>query len=198
MIFTQEIMIISMLLTMFLFLLTGYPVAFTIAGVPLLFALFGQLIGIFDMSYVAALPNRIYGIMTNDLLISVPLFVFMGVMLQKSKIAEELLESMAILMSNVRSGLTISVTLVGALLAASTGIVGATVVTMGLMSLPVLIQQGYKKDFSSGLVASTGTLGQIIPPSIALVLLGDVMSNAYQRAQNNMGIFSQDPHLVFT
>ena len=127
MIFSQEIMIISMLLTMFLFLLTGYPVAFTIAGVPLLFALFGQLIGIFDMSYVAELPNRIYGIMTNDLLISVPLFVFMGVMLQKSKIAEELLESMAVLMSNVRSGLTISVTLVGALLAASTGIVGATV-----------------------------------------------------------------------
>ena len=138
MIFTQEIMIINMLLTMFLFLLTGYPVAFTIAGVPLLFAFFGQLTGIFDMSYVAALPNRIYGIMTNDLLISVPLFVFMGVMLQKSKIAEELLESMAILMSNVRSGLTISVTLVGALLAASTGIVGATVVTMGLLSLPTI------------------------------------------------------------
>ena len=171
MIFTQEIMIISMLLTMFLFLLTGYPVAFTIAGVPLLFALFGQLIGIFDMSYVAALPNRIYGIMTNDLLISVPLFVFMGVMLQKSKIAEELLESMAVLMSNVRSGLTISVTLVGALLAASTGIVGATVVTMGLLSLPTMLKKGYSPSLSTGTICAAGTLGQIIPPSIVLILL---------------------------
>ena len=169
MIFTQEIMIISMLLTMFLFLLTGYPVAFTIAGVPLLFALFGHLIGVFDMSYVAALPNRIYGIMTNDLLISVPLFVFMGVMLQKSKIAEELLESMAILMSNVRSGLTISVTLVGALLAASTGIVGATVVTMGLLSLPTMLKKGYAPSLSTGTICAAGTLGQIIPTSLSLI-----------------------------
>ena len=192
MIFTQEIMIISMLLTMFLFLLTGYPVAFTIAGVPLLFALFGQLIGIFDMSYVAALPNRIYGIMTNDLLISVPLFVFMGVMLQKSKIAEELLESMAILMSNVRSGLTISVTLVGALLAASTGIVGATVVTMGLLSLPTMLKKGYAPSLSAGTICAAGTLGQIIPPSIVLILLSDQISASYQQAQLELGNFSPE------
>ena len=123
MLLTQEIIIIVMLLTLFFFLLSGYPVAFTISGVPLAFAIFRHFFNIFDLAYVSALPNRIYGIMTNDLLISVPLFVFMGVMLQKSKIAEELLESMAILMNNIRSVLTISVTLVGALLAASTGIV---------------------------------------------------------------------------
>ncbi len=192
MIFSQEIMIISMLLVMFLFLLTGYPVAFTIAGVPLLFALFGQLIGIFDMSYVAALPNRIYGIMTNDLLISVPLFVFMGVMLQKSKIAEELLESMAVLMSNVRSGLTISVTLVGALLAASTGIVGATVVTMGLLSLPTMLKKGYSPSLSTGTICAAGTLGQIIPPSIVLILLSDQISASYQQAQLELGNFSPE------
>ena len=192
MIFSQEMMIISMLLIMFLFLLSGYPVAFTIAGVPLLFAIFGQLIGIFDMSYVAALPNRIYGIMTNDLLISVPLFVFMGVMLQKSKIAEELLESMAILMSNIRSGLTISVTLVGALLAASTGIVGATVVTMGLLSLPTMLKKGYSPSLSTGTICAAGTLGQIIPPSIVLILLSDQISASYQQAQLELGNFSPE------
>ena len=192
MIFSQEIMIISMLLTMFLFLLTGYPVAFTIAGVPLLFAFFGQVVRIFDMSYVAALPNRIYGIMTNDLLISVPLFIFMGVMLQKSKIAEELLESMAILMSNVRSGLTISVTLVGALLAASTGIVGATVVTMGLLSMPTMLKKGYSSSLSAGTICAAGTLGQIIPPSIVLILLSDQISASYQQAQLELGNFSPE------
>ena len=129
--------------------------------------------------------------MNNVTLLAVPLFIFMGTVLERSGIAAKMLENMALAFKNIRGGLSISIITVGALLAASTGIVGATVVTMGLMSLPVLIQQGYKKDFSSGLVASTGTLGQIIPPSIALVLLGDVMSNAYQRAQNNMGIFSQ-------
>ena len=192
MILTQEFMIISMLLTMFLFLLTGYPVAFTISGVPLLFAFFGHVIGIFDLSYVAALPNRIYGIMTNDLLISVPLFVFMGVMLQKSKIAEELLESMSILMSNIRSGLTISVTLVGALLAASTGIVGATVVTMGLLSLPTMLKKGYSPSLATGTICAAGTLGQIIPPSIVLILLSDQISASYQQAQLELGNFSPE------
>ena len=129
--------------------------------------------------------------MNNVTLLAVPLFIFMGTVLEKSGVAAKMLENMALAFKNIRGGLSISIIVVGALLAASTGIVGATVVTMGLMSLPVLIQQGYKKDFSSGLVAATGTLGQIIPPSIALVLLGDVMSNAYQRAQNDMGIFSQ-------
>ena len=129
--------------------------------------------------------------MNNVTLLAVPLFIFMGTILEKSGIASKMLKNMALAFKNIRGGLSISIIVVGALLAASTGIVGATVVTMGLMSLPILIQQGYKKDFSAGLVASTGTLGQIIPPSIALVLLGDVMSNAYQRAQNDMGIFSQ-------
>jgi TRAP-type mannitol/chloroaromatic compound transport system permease large subunit len=116
----------------------------------------------------------------------------MGVLLERSGIAAKMLRDMAIVFKNTNSGLSISIIIVGALLAASTGIVGATVVTMGLMSLPAMLKQGYDKDFASGLVASTGTLGQIIPPSIALVLLGDVMSNAYQRAQNNMGVFSQE------
>ncbi len=192
MIFTQEFMILAMLLTLFIFLLSGYPVAFTISGVPLLFAFFGYSVNIFDISYVSALPNRIYGIMTNDLLISVPLFVFMGVMLQKSKIAEELLESMAILMSNVRSGLTISVTLVGALLAASTGIVGATVVTMGLLSLPTMLKKGYSPSLASGTICAAGTLGQIIPPSIVLILLSDQISSSYQQAQLALGNFSPE------
>ena len=134
---------------------------------------------------------RLFGIMNNQTLLAVPLFVLMGVVLERAGIASKMLKDMAIVFRNTNSGLSISIILVGALLAASTGIVGATVVTMGLMSLPVL-RQGYEKDFSAGLVASTGTLGQIIPPSIALVLLGDVMSNAYQRAQNNMGVFSQE------
>ena len=172
-------------------LLFGYPVAFTLSGISILFALICIPFGLFDPDIFKSIPLRIFGIMNNVTLLAVPLFIFMGTVLERSGIAAKMLENMALAFKNVRGGLSISIILVGALLAASTGIVGATVVTMGLMSLPVLIQQGYKKDFSAGLVASTGTLGQIIPPSIALVLLGDVMSNAYQRAQNNMGIFSQ-------
>ena len=172
-------------------LLLGYPVAFTLSGVSILFALICIPLGIFDESILKSIPLRIFGIMNNITLLAVPLFIFMGTILERSGIAAKMLANMALAFKNIRGGLSISIIAVGALLAASTGIVGATVVTMGLMSLPVLVQQGYKKDFSSGLVASTGTLGQIIPPSIALVLLGDVMSNAYQRAQNNMGIFSQ-------
>ena len=174
---SNEIILISMLLTLFLGLMTGYPVAFTIAGVPLIFAVVGNFFNLFDMAFVSALPNRIYGIMTNDLLISVPLFVFMGVMLQKTKIAEELLETMGILMRNVRSGLTISVTIVGALLAASTGIVGATVVTMGLLSLPTMMKKKYSPSLASGTICAAGTLGQIIPPSIVLILLSDQINN---------------------
>ena len=172
-------------------LLLGYPVAFTLSGVSILFALICIPFGIFDESILKSIPLRMFGIMNNVTLLAVPLFIFMGTILERSGIAAKMLANMALAFKNIRGGLSISIIAVGALLAASTGIVGATVVTMGLMSLPVLVQQGYKKDFSSGLVASTGTLGQIIPPSIALVLLGDVMSNAYQRAQNNMGIFSQ-------
>ena len=187
----MEIIPLLLLVLICLALLFGYPVAFTLSGVSILFALICIPFGLFDESILKSIPLRIFGIMNNVTLLAVPLFIFMGSILERSGIAAKMLENMALAFKNIRGGLSISIIAVGALLAASTGIVGATVVTMGLMSLPVLIQQGYKKDFSSGLVASTGTLGQIIPPSIALVLLGDVMSNAYQRAQNNMGIFSQ-------
>ena len=187
----MEIIPLLLLVLICLALLFGYPVAFTLSGVSILFALICIPFGIFDESILKSIPLRIFGIMNNMTLLAVPLFIFMGTVLERSGVAAKMLENMALAFKNIRGGLSISIIAVGALLAASTGIVGATVVTMGLMSLPVLIQQGYKKDFSSGLVASTGTLGQIIPPSIALVLLGDVMSNAYQRAQNNMGIFSQ-------
>ena len=172
-------------------LLLGYPVAFTLSGVSLLFALACIPFGVFDASIFKSIPIRIFGIMNNVTLLAVPLFIYMGTILERSGIAAQMLKNMALTFKNIRGGLSISIIFVGTLLAASTGIVGATVVTMGLMSLPIMMQQGYRKDFASGLVASTGTLGQIIPPSIALVLLGDVMSNAYQRAQNDMGIFSQ-------
>jgi len=187
----MEIIPLLLLILICLALLFGYPVAFTLSGVSILFALICIPLGLFDESILKSIPLRIFGIMNNVTLLAVPLFIFMGTILERSGVAAKMLENMALAFKNIRGGLSISIIAVGALLAASTGIVGATVVTMGLMSLPVLITQGYKKEFSSGLVASIGTLGQIIPPSIALVLLGDVMSNAYQRAQNNMGIFSQ-------
>ena len=173
-----------------LVLMAGYPVAFSLAGTALLFALVGTITGHFDVAFLYALPNRLFGTMENTTLIAVPLFILMGVMLEKSRLSEDLLESMADLFGSFRSGLGISVVLVGALLAASTGIVGATVVTMGLMSLPTMLKRGYSAAQSTGLIAATGTLGQIIPPSIALVLLGDTLSSAYQQAQLNMGIFT--------
>lgn len=171
-------------------LLAGYPVALSLAGTALVFAGFGMLFGHFDSAYLQALPNRLFGIMGNNTLIAVPLFVMMGVMLEKTRLSEDLLESMADLMGGLRSGLGLSVILVGALLAASTGIVGATVVTMGLLSLPTLLKRGYSHSQATGMICATGTLGQIIPPSIALVLLGDTLSSAYQQAQLNQGIFS--------
>jgi len=188
----MEIIPILLIVLICIALLLGYPVAFTLAGTSILFALLGVTMDFFDPNLFKTLPMRIFGIMNNQTLLAVPLFVFMGVVLERSGIAAKMLRDMAIVFKNTNSGLSISIIIVGALLAASTGIVGATVVTMGLMSLPAMLKQGYDKDFAAGLVASTGTLGQIIPPSIALVLLGDVMSNAYQRAQNNMGIFSQE------
>ena len=188
----MEIIPILLIVLICAALLLGYPVAFTLAGTSILFALLGVTMDFFDPNLFKTLPMRIFGIMNNQTLLAVPLFVFMGVILERSGIAAKMLRDMAIVFKNTNSGLSISIIIVGALLAASTGIVGATVVTMGLMSLPAMLKQGYDKDFAAGLVASTGTLGQIIPPSIALVLLGDVMSNAYQRAQNNMGVFSQE------
>ena len=188
----MEIIPILLIALICMALVVGYPVAFTLAGTSILFALLGIVFGFFDANLFKTLPMRIFGIMNNQTLLAVPLFVFMGVVLERSGIASKMLRDMAIVFKNTNSGLSISIIIVGALLAASTGIVGATVVTMGLMSLPAMLKQGYDKDFASGLVASTGTLGQIIPPSIALVLLGDVMSNAYQRSQNNLGVFSQE------
>ena len=173
-------------------LMAGYPVAFSLAGTALLFAWLGQLAGGFDAAFLDALPNRLYGIMTNVTLIAVPLFVFMGVMLERSRVAENLLDTMAELFGRLRGGLGYSVTLVGMLLAASTGIVGATVVTMGLLSLPTMLRRGYDPRIASGIICASGTLGQIIPPSIVLVLLGDVLSSAYQQAQLDIGVYSPE------
>ena len=190
---SMEIMPLLMFIGACAVLLAGFPVAFSLAGTALGFAAIGELTGTFDISFLEALPNRLYGIMTNDTLIAVPLFVFMGVMLERSRVAENLLDTMAILFGPLRGGLGISVTVVGMLLAASTGIVGATVVTMGLLSLPTMIKRGYDPRIATGTICASGTLGQIIPPSIVLVLLGDVLSAAYQQAQLNMGIFSPEP-----
>ncbi len=183
-------MALLLFLCICLVLMLGYPVAFTLAGMALLFAGIGTLSGDFNPMLLNALPSRLYGVLNNPILMAVPLFVFMGTVLEKSKVAEQLLTSMAELFGRFRGGLIFSVFFVGMLLAASTGIVGATVVTMGLMSLPALINRGYSPSFSAGAICATGTLGQIIPPSIALILLGDVLSNAYQQAQLSMGIFS--------
>jgi len=173
-----------------LLLMLGYPVAFTLAGTALAFAAGGVLTGVFDPGYLAALPGRIFGTISNVTLIAVPLFIFMGTILEKSKVAEELLDSMARAFGSLRGGLGISVVVVGMFLAASTGIVGATVVTMGLLSLPTMLRSGYSPALATGTICATGTLGQIIPPSIALVLLGDILSNAYQRAQLNLHIYN--------
>ncbi|MEX2468682.1 MAG: TRAP transporter large permease subunit [Pseudohongiellaceae bacterium] len=173
-------------------LMLGYPVALTLTGVSLLFAGAGELAGVFDTAYLNLIPNRLYGILVNQNLLAVPLFVFMGSMLEKSRLAADLLSNMAIVFRRLPGGLGISVVVVGMLLAASTGIVGATVVTMGILSLPTMLGQGYRPSLACGTLCATGTLGQIIPPSICLVLLGEVMSNAYQQAQLDQGNFAPD------
>jgi tripartite ATP-independent transporter DctM subunit len=173
-------------------LMAGFPVAFTLAGVALIFASLGVITGTFDPSFLEAFPNRIFGIMTNETLIAVPIFVFMGVMLERSRLADQLLQSLAHLMRGTPGGLGIAVVVVGAMMAASTGIVGATVVTMGLISLPTMLNKGYSPAVSAGTICAAGTLGQIIPPSIVLVMLADVLSNAYQQAQLRMGNFSPE------
>ncbi|MFT5320211.1 MAG: tripartite ATP-independent transporter DctM subunit [Pseudohongiellaceae bacterium] len=185
-----ELIPLFLFLAVCLVLMCGYPVAFSLAGTSLVFAAVGLMTGTFDGAFLSAIPNRFYGIMINTNLFAVPMFVFMGMMLEKSKIAEALLEGMALLFGKMRGGLGVSVILVGMLLAASTGIVGATVVTMGVISLPTMLRAGYSPSLATGTICATGTLGQIIPPSIALVLLGDVISNAYQQAQIRMGVFS--------
>lgn len=171
-------------------LLAGFPVAFSLAGTALLFAGAGILTGTFNEALLSGLPNRVFGIMNNETLVAVPLFVFMGVTLERARIAEDLLETLSALFGTLRGGLGVSVTLVGMLLAASTGIVGATVVTMGLLSLPTMLKRGYSPEVATGTICASGTLGQIIPPSIILVMLGDVMTSAYQQAQLQMGNYS--------
>lgn len=189
---SPEFLCAALFICVIVFLLFGFPVAFSLAGSSLLFALIASAFGIFDTSYLTALPQRIFSIMQNEVLVAVPLFIFMGVTLERSKIAEELLDNMGRLFGRLRGGLGYSVCLVGALLAASTGIVGATVITMGLLSLPTMIRRGYSPSLACGSICASGTLGQVIPPSIVLILLGDQLSTAYQQAQFAMGNFSPD------
>lgn len=165
-----EILAILLFISIFLLILYGYPVSFTLGGISLIYA-----ICFLEPSSFSALPPRIMGVMSNYVLLAVPLFIFMGIMLEKSGLAESLLETMAMLFGTLRGGLAISVVIVGALLAASTGIVGATVITMGLISLPTMLKRGYSPELATGTIASSGTLGQIIPPSVVLVLLGSVL-----------------------
>jgi len=186
------LMSLGLFLAAGLSLLAGFPVAFTLAGVALIFALIGVLTGSFDPAFLSAFPSRIFGIMSNETLIAVPVFVFMGVMLERSKLADQLLQALAQLMRRIPGGLGLAVMLVGTLMAASTGIVGATVVTMGLLSLPTMLRNNYAPTVATGTICAAGTLGQIIPPSIVLILLADVLSNAYQQAQLHMGIFSPE------
>jgi len=187
-----ELLPLLLFLAVCLFLLAGYPVALTLSGVSLLAAGLGVAAGVFDEAFLGLIPNRIYGVFVNQNLYAVPLFVFMGTMLEKSRIAEELLQNMESAFAGLPGGLGISVILVGMLLAASTGIVGATVVTMGILSLPSMLKAGYRPSLASGTICATGTLGQIIPPSICLILLGEVIGNAYQQAQLNAGAFAPD------
>ena len=179
-----------MLAALIVCILLGFPVSFSISGTAIAFAFLGWATGALDLTLLGALGQRVYGVLTNTVLIAIPLFVMMGVVLEKSRIAEELLETMGRLFGGLRGGLGVSVVLVGALLAASTGIVGATVIAMGLIALPTMLRAGYDARLASGIVCTSGTLGQIIPPSTLLIILSDVMSNAYQQAQFEQGKFT--------
>ena len=173
-------------------LMSGYPVALTLGGISILFAVLGHLVGLFDMALLYALPSRLFGIMTNSVLLSIPLFVFMGLVLERSRLAEDMLDACAQIFAGLRGGLSISVVVVGAIMAASTGIVGASVVTLGLLALPGLLRNGVPPFLAGGTVAAAGTLGQIIPPSIVLIVLGDQMSNAWQKMQLDAGEFAPE------
>jgi tripartite ATP-independent transporter DctM subunit len=185
-----EVLAILMVVTVCALLMAGYPVALTLGGVSLAFAAIGHVLGVMSFSFLGALPQRVFGVMTNEVLLAIPLFVFMGVMLERSRIAEELLETMGRLFGTLRGGLGISVVIVGTLLAAAKGVVGATTVTMGLITLPAMLRYGYDKRLAAGTVAATATLAQIFPPATVLVLLGDQLSTAYQAAQLSKGIFA--------
>jgi tripartite ATP-independent transporter DctM subunit len=185
-----EILAILMVIAVCTLLMAGYPVALTLGGVSLAFAALGHLTGAMSFGFLGALPQRVYGVMTNEVLLAIPLFVFMGVMLERTRIAEELLETMGRLFGALRGGLGVSVAIVGTLLAAAKGVVGATTVTMGLITLPAMLRHGYDKALAAGTVAATATLAQIFPPATVLVLLGDQLSTAYQAAQLAQGIFA--------
>ena len=181
-----------MFLGLVLFLLLGYPVAFALAANGLLFAGIGIAAGHFDVSLLQALPERVYGIVANPTLLAIPFFAFMGLILERSGMAEDLLDTIGQLFGSVRGGLAYAVILVGGLLAATTGVVAATVIAMGLISLPTMLNKGYSPAVATGTICASGTLGQIIPPSIILVMLADVLSNAYQQAQLRMGSYTPE------
>src|SRR5690348_11915296 len=187
-----ELLAILLVVAVCALLMAGYPVAFTLGGVALAVAVLGDALGAMRFSLLGALPPRVFGVMTNEVLLAIPLFVLMGVMLERSRIAEELLEAMGRLFGTLTGGLAISVTLVGVLLAAAKGVVGATVVTMGLITLPAMIRHGYDARLAAGTVAATATLAQIMPPATVLVLLGDQLNNAYQAAQLAEGKFAPE------
>jgi len=188
-----EILSLAMFAVVCVILLLGFPVAFSLAGTAFAFALLGAAFDVFDLRLLGGLASRYFGVMLNEVLVAVPLFVFMGVMLERARIAEQLLETMGLLFGRLRGGLGISVIFVGMLLAASTGIVGATVVTMGLLSLPTMLKAGYDPKLATGAICASGTLGQIIPPSIVLVLLGDILQGAYSEAQRAVGNWAPEP-----
>jgi len=187
---SAELLAVLMVAAVCAALMAGYPVALTLAGMSLGFAVFGHAIGVMNFAILGALPQRIFGVMTNETLLAIPLFIFMGVMLERSRVAEELLETMGRLFGTLRGGLGISVIIVGTLLAAAKGVVGATTVTMGLIVLPTMLRFGYDPRLAAGTVAATATLAQIFPPATVLVLLGDQLGNAYQAAQLSQGIFA--------
>ncbi|MCC6778153.1 MAG: TRAP transporter large permease subunit [Hyphomicrobiales bacterium] len=187
---SAEIIAVLMVVAVCALLFVGYPVALTLGGVSLGFALIGDVTGVMNLGLLGALPQRMFGVMTNEVLLAIPLFIFMGVMLERSQVAEELLETMARLFGTLPGGLGIAVLIVGVLLAAAKGVVGATTVTMGLIVLPTMLRHGYDPRLAAGTVAATATLAQIFPPATVLVLLGDQMSNAYQAAQLSQGIFA--------
>ncbi len=189
---TPEWLCLAMFIVTLIFLGLGFPVAFTLAGSSILFGFIALWLEFIDIGLLAAIPQQIFAIMTSKVLVAIPPFVFMGVMLERSSIAEDLLENMGRVFGSVPGGLVFSVTIVGALLAASTGIVGATVVTMGLLSLPTMMRYNYDRPLALGTIAASGTLGQIIPPSIVLILLGDQLTNAFTQAKTSMGNFSPD------
>jgi len=186
----NAILAVTLVAAVCIALLAGYPVALTLAGISLIFAAGGAAAGLFDPALLGALPERVFGIMNNDVLLAIPLFIFMGVMLERSRIAEDLLETMGRLFGRLPGGLGISVVVVGVLLAAAKGIVGATAVTMGLIALPAMLRHGYDKALAAGTIAATATLAQIFPPATVLVLLGDQLSNSYQAAQLAQGNFA--------